>query len=252
MQAGPSPSVVDPYRLSPEQVEAFHRDGFVGPLTACTPDEMVAYEKQIVPMLQTKGIGGHADWHNRHLDCPFMWELSTRPQIVGPMASVMGDDLLMWRTNFFNKEPGGKEIPWHQDRNYWPLEPEIVISAWLAIDAATTENACVQILPGTHRKLVPHIPAGPEMQFNEQADLTGIDTSGMIDMELQPGEFFLFNERTLHHSHPNRSNKRRMGLAIRVIIPQVRVLDYDSDAHDLMVIHGRDPLGFNRLGNPPQ
>ena len=78
------------------------------------------------------------------------------------MAALYGPDLLLWRTNFFVKEPGAKEIPWHlfvvrkaldtlvgdnkrkssslalrQDRNYWPLEPPIIISAWIAVDAAT-------------------------------------------------------------------------------------------------------------------
>jgi ectoine hydroxylase-related dioxygenase (phytanoyl-CoA dioxygenase family) len=40
-------------------------------------------------------------------------------------------------TNFFVKEPVAKEIPWHQDFNYWPLEPPIIVSAWIAIDPST-------------------------------------------------------------------------------------------------------------------
>ena len=73
------------------------------------------------------------------------------------MASLYGPDLLLWRTNFFIKEPGAKEIPWHQDFNYWPLEPPIIISAWIAVDSATLENSCLQIVPGSHRKVVPHV-----------------------------------------------------------------------------------------------
>jgi len=241
-------------KLTPGQVKQFHDEGYLAPLTACSEEQMEAYRAHIGKNLMTsEGIGGHHNLHNRHLDDRVLWELSTLPGIVGPMQSVLGEDLLMWRTNFFNKEPGGKEIPWHQDRNYWPLEPEIVVSAWLAIDRADTENSCVQVVPGTHKKLIQHvkIKEGDAKSFAEEADPDAIDISNKRDIILEPGQFLLFNERTLHHSEANRSNRRRMGLAIRVIIPQVRVTKFDSENHKLIQISGRDPLGFNEHCDPP-
>ena len=65
------------------------------------------------------------------------------------------------------------------------------------------------------------------------------------------GSLILFNERTLHHSEPNHSNLRRIGLAVRAIIPIVKVLDYDSPDHSLQVIHGTDTMGLNRVAPPP-
>ena len=50
-----------------------------------------------------------------YLDCPLIHELATHPAVVKRMAALYGPDLLLWRTNFFVKEPGAKEIPWHQD-----------------------------------------------------------------------------------------------------------------------------------------
>lgn len=244
------------HRLSPEQVKQFHEEGYLAPLTACSPDEMEAYKAHIESVImQTEGIGGHDHLHNRHLDDRTLWELSTIPSIVGPMQSVLGENLLMWRTNFFNKEPGGKEIPWHQDRNYWPLEPEIVISAWLAIDRADRENSCVQVIPGTHKQLIKHVRVVEEERsqkvFSEEANVDGIDFGKTRDIILEPGQFILFNERTLHHSNANHSNRRRLGLAIRAIIPQVRVTKFDSDQHLLFQISGEDPMGFNPIGEPP-
>ena len=55
---------------------------------------------------------------------------------------------------------------------------------------------------------------------------------------MQPGQFILFNERTLHHSEANQSDLRRIGLAVRAIIPIVKVLEYDSPDHALQIIHG--------------
>lgn len=257
------------FRLSPEQVEQFHRDGFLAPLEACRPDQMQAWRPYLEKMLETPFVDEAADgrrhawdaekmgarkqhWgHNRHLDDRTLWEISTQPAIVGAMQSVLGRDLLLWRTNFFTKEPGAREIPWHQDRNYWPLEPEIIISAWLAIDRADKENACLQVIPGSHRKLIRHVKASEEMAFQEMADASGVDLTRKVDVPLEPGQFILFNERTLHHSEPNRSKRRRMGLAIRVIPPQVRILRFDSPSHQALLVSGEDPLGFNPIGKPP-
>lgn len=232
-------------RLSAEQVRQFHEQGYLAPLTACSPEEMQGYREHIDRVISAPKIEGRDILHNRHLDDRTIWELSTLPGIVGPMQSVLGEDLLLWRTNFFNKEPGGKEIPWHQDRNYWPLEPEIVISAWLAIDRVDVENSCVQVVPGTHRKLIKHVKSTAQMAFNEMAETDGVDLSKKVDVILEPGQFLLFNERTLHHSEPNRSNRRRLGLSIRVILPQVRVLEFDTPDHRVMSVSGEDRLGFN-------
>ena len=165
--------------------------------------------------------------------------------------SLYGPVLLLWRTNFFVKYPGSKRIPWHQDFNYWPLEPPVICSAWIAVDPSTVENSCVQVIPGSHRKVIPHVKAGEDMVFNEMGDEKFYNADDAIDLEMKPGEFILFNERTLHHSHPNTSEKRRIGLAVRVILPFVSVLKYDSPEHTLPVIHGEDRMGLNQIGSPP-
>ena len=167
------------------------------------------------------------------------------------MAGLYGPDLLLWRTNFFVKNRGSKAIPWHQDFNYWPLEPPVIISAWIAVDPSTRQNGNLQVIPGSHRSIVPHIEATPDVQFEEMADAGYYDARNLTDLEMQPGEFILFNERTLHHSEANHSDLRRIGLAVRAIIPIVKVLQYDSDDHALQVIHGTDTMGFNRLAPPP-
>jgi hypothetical protein len=238
--------------LSAEEIQQFRENGYLGPLTLCSPDEMAAYREQMEREVMDPSTCERRDWgHNRHLDNRLIYDLSTAPPILQRMKSLYGEDLLLWRTNFFIKEEGGKEIPWHQDFNYWPLEPPIIISAWIAVDQATVENACVQVIPGSHRRVVPHIKADEGMAFAEMAHPDYYDSSELVNLEMKPGEFILFNERTLHHSEPNRSTKRRAGLAVRVIVPIVQVLWFDSDDHELMVISGRDCMGFNPVCAPP-
>ncbi|NKB41904.1 MAG: hypothetical protein GKR86_12875, partial [Ilumatobacter sp.] len=87
--------------------------------------------------------------------------MCTLTSVVGALSSILGTDLLLRRSNFFNKEPGGVEVPWHQDRNFWPLASEDVLTAWIAIDPVDRENSCVRVVPGTHRRIFDHVDAGP-------------------------------------------------------------------------------------------
>ena len=236
--------------LSAEEMDQFRTRGFLGPFALCSPEEMGARRPAIEAVLETDPPDHRQKGHNRHLDQRLIWDLATDSEIIGRMQCIYGEDLLMWRTNFIVKEPGAKEIPWHQDHNYWPLEPPIIGSAWIAIDEATVENSCLQVIPGSHRKMLPHIKATEDMGFAQMGDLDYLDLSQAVDLEMRPGEFILFNERTVHHSERNRSQKRRMGLAVRLVVPIVKVLKYDALEHALVQISGRDPMGFNKVVDP--
>lgn len=39
---------------------------------------------------------------------------------------------------------------WHQDGQYWPIQPLATITAWIAIDAVDTGNGCLRVIPGSH------------------------------------------------------------------------------------------------------
>ena len=240
-----------PAALSGAEMARFRRDGYLGPYSLCSPAEMADLRPAIEQVLDREPAHGNRV-HNRHLDSRAVYDLATRPEIVERMACLYGPDLLLWRTNFFVKNRGSKAIPWHQDFNYWPLEPPVIVSAWIAVDPSTRQNGNLQVIPGSHRSIVPHVEATPDVQFNEMADAGYYDARDLTDLEMQPGEFILFNERTLHHSEANHSALRRIGLAVRAIIPIVKVLEYDSEDHTLQVIHGSDTMGFNRLAPPPQ
>ncbi len=79
------------------------------------------------------------------------------------------------------------------------------------------------------------------------------DPAGLVNMELKPGEFFLFNEKPLHHSEVNRSQRRRMSM--RVTLPIVRIEQDGPPLHPgyaAIVVSGRNTMGFKRLMAPPE
>lgn len=242
--------------LSKKDIDFYHVNGYLGPFTAVSEADMAEIRDHIDnDVLQRDGPNPRTRVQSRHMDSQIIYDLSTHPAIIERMASIMGPDLIMWATNFFTKEPGGSEIPWHQDINFWPLEPPVNISAWIAIDNVTVENSCVQILPGSHKRMAPHIKAPKGMAFGQMIDPDFYDTSKLINMELRPGQFFLFTERLMHHSNKNMSDQRRMGMSIRVTLPMVTI-DQDNPplhpGHTAVLASGKDVMGFNRLAGRPE
>lgn len=237
--------------LSREDITHFQEQGFIYPLTLCSPEEMAEIRPKMEQVLEVDPPFGQLRVQSRHLDSRAVYDLCAHPAIVARMAEIYGPDLVLWRSNFFVKYPGDPAIPWHQDRNYWPIEPPVNITAWIAIDEAVIENSCMQFIPGSHRQVVPHIPA-EGMVFNEMADPDYIDTDQAVPIILKPGEFVLFNERLVHYSAPNTSDRRRMGLAVRVTLPIVKVgHDELFKGHKVIQLCGDDPMGFNETAQPP-
>ena len=249
-----NPSTTE-FALSPAEIAFFHHNGYLGPFSAVSPDEMAMIRAHIDDhVLICDGPNPKTRLQSRHMDSKVVFDLATHPAIVNRMASLYGPNLVLWATNFFLKNPGGQEIPWHQDLNYWPLEPLLNISAWIAIDDVRIDNSCVQILPGSHKKVIPHVPSRDGMAFSEEADENFFDTKNLINMELQPGEFFLFNEKLLHHSEPNRSSRRRLGMSVRVTLPIVKIEQDIAPLHPghcAVLVRGEDSMGFNRLMEKP-
>lgn len=59
----------------------------------------------------------------------------------------------LFRAMVMNKPAGqGTNLPWHQDGgNVWALDRDPLVTIWVALDDATTENGCMDCIPGSHR-----------------------------------------------------------------------------------------------------
>ena len=127
--------------LSADEVAHFHERGYLPPFDLFAAEQMAALRPELERIFADEHGG-----HNSHQYASAVWELASRREIVGRMASLLGEDLSIWRTNFFVKEPAGsgspltREIPFHQDRNYWPLEPAVILSAWIAVTDSTPDG----------------------------------------------------------------------------------------------------------------
>ena len=230
--------------LTRRDIEIFQEKGYVGPFRALPPSGVEAIEKEIPGVLS-----GADETHHLHLRIRSVYELCASPEIVGRVARLIGEDIMLWSSNIFVKHPGDRGTPWHQDQNNGvppAIEPPLNISVWLAIDDVLAENGCLKFVDGSHLKTVDH--AVPEEgDYFGRADTRIFDLKKAFDMELRKGEFVIFTDRVLHSAEPNRSNRRRAGIAMRYTTPFVRVLRPTKG----MMVSGEDRFGFNEMATPP-
>ena len=50
----------------------------------------------------------------------------------------------------------GARLSAHQDSAYWDVEPRALVSAWIALTDAPAERSPLEVVPRTHRGLLPH------------------------------------------------------------------------------------------------
>jgi ectoine hydroxylase-related dioxygenase (phytanoyl-CoA dioxygenase family) len=245
--------------LSRAECDRYHREGWLGPYRALEPEAMSAFARAVdSDLLTTDGPNPKERTHCRHLDRRFVYDLAAHEQIVARIAALIGEDLLLWTSGFWIKESDGRgaRTPWHQDINYWPLEPQVNITAWIAIEDVDEQNAPLQLIPGSHRRMIPHVRLpSADHGFGEEAAPDQVDDRGAITCRMRAGEFIIFSERLLHGAPQNRSPRRRIGLSARYTMSCVKVFQDHAPlrfpAHRVLVVGGTDRFGFSRVGEPP-
>lgn len=239
--------------LTPTQVEAFWRDGFHFPVRVLTADQAAGYRSRLETY--EAATGGPIASNMRHkVHLLFTWaaELVRHPAILDAVEDLLGPDLLCWTTNFFIKEADNPAfVSWHQDSTYWGLDPDDVITAWVALSDAPVASGAMEFAPGTHRMgQLPHADTFHEHNLlsRGQEIAVKVDAAKAVPVPLRAGEMSLHHVKLAHYSGPNTTHDRRIGLAIRYIPPSVRQLKLRDSA---TLVRGRDTRGFYNLEPRP-
>jgi hypothetical protein len=219
--------VEHPQTLTPEQIAAFNRDGYLMGIRIFDDTEITDIRRYFDALLaRTLAAGGDSySISTAHLRYGRVYDLLTDPRIVTRIGDLLGDNVIAWGSHFFCKMPGdGKRVSWHQDASYWPLTPSKAVTAWLAIDDATVDNACMRYVPGSHR--LGHLTY--TLSENDEANVLNQTVAGAealgepVNVELRGGEISIHSDLLLHGSEANQSNRRRCGLTLRYCPADVR------------------------------
>ena len=220
--------------LTDSQVTQFRRDGFLFPLHAMSGAEAAGYRTRLEAVERGYAAGNYDQPISHYLlggsvnvVLPLAVELSAHSGILDAVEGLLGPDLMVWGVSLFIKESGdGKIVTWHQDLTYWGLgETSDQVTAWLALSPATEDSGCMRFVAGSHENpVVPHKDtfSDDNLLSRGQEITVEVDEGAATDIVLAPGEFSLHHGLMFHASGPNRSQDRRIGIAIRYITPEVR------------------------------
>jgi non-haem Fe2+, alpha-ketoglutarate-dependent halogenase len=258
------------FALSTEEQQTFLDQGFIGPFTVLDEDEMVAAwrTERLVLMDRSNAIyteewavSGNTNISNydRHMDNDFLADLIMNQRITDRVASVIGPDVLCWRTEFFPKYPGDEGTDWHQADTFanasgkpqivWPQDASFggTITVWVALTEATIDNGCLQFIPGSYTKM--NYDETKVMQYapdrinkqTKQGVRRGFfgydyrelqidpdfapDESKAVPMVMRPGQAVMFWSTLMHASYPHagKTDAMRLGLACRYVPTSVHV-----------------------------
>ena len=225
----PQPSTPQPLSakpLSAQQVADFQRDGYLlvpGLLTPAETDLVLAAARSDAKM---RAHAMHiADTHGRSTNLS-LWNhpgddvygmVARSHGVVDRMEQLLGDEVYHYHSKLSAKEPKvGGAWEWHQDYGYWYqngcLWPDMA-SVYIALDPATCENGCLQVIRGSHQiGRIEHGRFGDQTGADPERVQAALERLDLMYCEMDPGAGLYFHANLLHASAANQSDSPRWGL----------------------------------------
>lgn len=138
-------------------------------------------------------------------------------RVAGNMARLLGDEVYHYHHKMMLKEPFvGGAWEWHQDYGYWYdfgcLYPTMA-SCFIAVDRATRENGCLQVIPGSHLLgRMNHMKVGGQTGADPERVAAVVERLPIEHVEMGPGDGLFFHGNLLHRSDQNTSPNPRWSL----------------------------------------
>jgi len=210
--------------LSKQQVDRFHRDGFLL-VRALYSDDEVALISQwtdaIAAAPETPGktmkyfetsrtdesrilsrIENFVPYHEGFS------ELITRRRMLQAVDDLFGEPSVLFKDKINFKLPGADGFKEHQDvQAGWDDYAELHITAMIAIDETNAANGSLEMIPGMHNK---------GLLGEMWAPLTEADTgnNSYEAVHCLPGDAIFFDSYAPHRSMPNTTDEARRVLYI--------------------------------------
>ena len=262
--------------LSRTEIETYQRDGLVIPSNYRMPSATLQRIDDLYQQLLRNNsdtpdfsadfiLGPHLEASGSYgiKGDPQWLEFARDPEILDMVEQLIGPDLILWGITIFGKPAGtGKATPWHQDGDYYPIEPLETLTVWISLDGSTPEQGCMRYIPGSHRDhrvYSHHFEHRDDYTLAQVIDDDQVDLQQARDIILEPGQISLHDVYLVHGSAANHSDQRRMGLVLR-ILPATSFYNHDSgkikeaagSAHGysnraLFLLRGEDKSGRNNF-----
>jgi len=230
--------------LTPDHLETFHKDGVVIVDSLLTENELKDATTELITRMEkhvAEGVAVDDALINHHITDPYIFNLTKHPNFLAAASQILDSpklrifsSRLLCKLPGSEEDPNSREIPWHQDSQYWPLKPMKEATLWLALDDVTEENGAMDMftfsaVPESRGQDLPKIQLAEEVSTEffikmDPAALDALPTEKAFKMELKRGQAEFHDAFILHHSNPNKSkDQRRCAFIARYIPDYVKI-----------------------------
>ena len=238
-----------PKTLTKEQIHHFNEFGFIDKLRLFDSTKANEHRSRFDSLLcefQKRSRDAYAinGYHSR---IDFIWDIATHPVLLDHIEDLIGPNIVLWGSHYFCKLPNDvREVPFHQDATYWPFRPYKTVTVWLAVDDVVADMGPMCFLPGsyTQGKLATRNRDDDVVLHLEVVDRAELDKP--YPLLPKAGQFSLHTDLLVHGSKVNESQKRRAGLTLRYVPPDVRLADekFRNWIRNAVICRGKDVSGY--------
>jgi hypothetical protein len=137
--------------------------------------------------------------------------------VVRSAEAILEGEVYHYHSKMIMKDANvGGAWAWHQDYGYWyqngVLFP-LLTSAFIAVDQATRENGCMQVISGSHSLgRIDHVLTGDQAGADAERVAEILKRMPLAYIEMEPGDTVFFHSNLLHRSDRNRSANPRWSM----------------------------------------
>jgi ectoine hydroxylase-related dioxygenase (phytanoyl-CoA dioxygenase family) len=226
-----------PYRLTDDQVEFYHRYGYLAGLRMLSDEHVEALREQfkelIDPSPEARSLfyefnsNESADPSRILFHALGAWRIAAgfhdllwNPAFTMAASQLLAGSVRFWHDQLFYKPAHhGGVVAWHQDYSYWTrTQPMAHLSCWIGLDDSTRDNGCVHYVPGSHKwELLPITGLAGDMEAI-QTVLSEEQRAAFkpVAIELKAGECSFHHPLMVHGSYRNTTERPRRATVINV------------------------------------
>lgn len=226
-----------------DAAEHFREEGYAV-IRGFADEEMVASLQAEARTVYEQGLAHHASYRDGNLSFTILpeadfgrryvlqaawmswinvaFERFRRNEDFGRLLNeLLGPDVKQIAQQIHWKPPGAEisGYRFHQDLRFRSPDDKRIaegtVTTGLAIDRATRENGCLQVLPKSHTRGYLGLSDTGDgflmkgMTTEEELRAVGLDPADIVSLELAPGDLAVWGLMTVHGSLPNASENDR-------------------------------------------
>ncbi len=165
--------------------------------------------------------------------------VARKPAIVDVIEALAGPNIKLYCDQVFFKPPlHGSEPEWHQDSALWDqFAPQEAISCWIALDDATVDNGCLEVIPGSCRW-------GAMSDRHQDLFFDNLMVPNPVPIEIEAGSCLFHHGLTFHRTGANTTPNRRRAISLAYLRAETKYLGCQTEELRMMVECEKPPGEF--------